>query len=142
MGRTLLRRARSLPISSLRQDRFCKQTLNSRILIARQAVGSCLLVHCGLVFLALALLQRLQAQSTIALSPATSPAAGQPGITTLTVIGSNLPSGTIAAAAIRVTLQPAVPTQVQENLLELNRIALNSERSGRRTTDQGRQTSR
>jgi len=83
-----------------------KSKLKSRI--GRPAVGNRLLVHCGLAFLAISFLQPLQAQSTITLSPVTSPASGQPGVTTIAVIGSNFPSGTIAPAAITVTIQPAV----------------------------------
>lgn len=49
----------------------------------------------------------LQAQSTVRLSPAASPAAGQPGVTVISVIGSGFPAGTISAAGVTVTLQPS-----------------------------------
>jgi hypothetical protein len=48
----------------------------------------------------------LEAQSAITLAAATSPAAGQPSITTMTITGSGFPSGAIAVADLRLTLQP------------------------------------
>jgi YD repeat-containing protein len=69
--------------------------------------GICLFVLLGLAFLAFSYLRPLQAQSTVTLSSATSPASGQPGVTTITVLGSNFPSGTIAPASVTVSLQAA-----------------------------------
>ncbi len=60
------------------------------------------------------------AAQNITLSGTTSPAAGQPGVTTMTVTGSGFPAGTLAANQVVVTLSPvasgpvftAVPTAV------------------------------
>ena len=43
---------------------------------------------------------------SVTLLPATSPAAGEPGVTNISVIGSNFPAGTIPAANVTVKLTP------------------------------------
>jgi uncharacterized repeat protein (TIGR03803 family) len=63
------------------------------------------------------------AQTTVTLASAASPDTGEPGVTSITLIGYGFPSGTIAAADVTVTLQPskaghgpsgtAQPTSVQ-----------------------------
>jgi RHS repeat-associated protein len=50
------------------------------------------------------------AQTTITLSPTTSPSAGQPGVTSINVTGSNFPTGSILPASTNVTLNPASGT--------------------------------
>ncbi len=47
------------------------------------------------------------AQATVTLSPGAAPPAGQAGVHSIHVIGSNFPSGTIPPANVRVTLEPA-----------------------------------
>src|SRR5215467_8568957 len=47
------------------------------------------------------------AQALITLSPASSPAAGQPGVTSINVTGSNFPNGIIVPADVSVQLQAA-----------------------------------
>ena len=47
------------------------------------------------------------AQTAVTLSPTASPAAGQPGITTINLTGSNFPAGTIQPSAVTVSLQPS-----------------------------------
>lgn len=64
----------------------------------------------GLILLMLQEPVGLLAQNTpvqVTLTPTTSPTAGQPGITNLSVTGSNFPSGTISASLVTVTLTPA-----------------------------------
>src|SRR5690348_4649908 len=48
-----------------------------------------------------------RADSTINLAASGSPSAGQPGVTVLSLTGSNFPSGTILPAALKLTLQTA-----------------------------------
>src|SRR5678809_494660 len=47
----------------------------------------------------------LQAQTPVSLSTAVSPAAGQPGVTSINVTGSGFPTGTILPASTTVSLQ-------------------------------------
>jgi len=64
--------------------------------------------HIGRVLLGLvAIAHVLFSQSTIALSPATAPTSGQPGVTSITITGSGFPTGTILAADVDVALEPA-----------------------------------
>src|SRR5690348_1605354 len=49
----------------------------------------------------------LTAHATVTLSSATTPSSGQPGVTTVFVIGSDFPSGTITPASVTALLQPA-----------------------------------
>src|SRR5580700_2940055 len=46
-------------------------------------------------------------QTQVTLSTAVSPTSGQPGITSITLTGSNFPAGTIPPASVTVNLQPA-----------------------------------
>ena len=46
------------------------------------------------------------ATTAVTLSPVTSPAAGQPGVTLINVTGSNFPSGTISPSQVTVSLSP------------------------------------
>lgn len=48
------------------------------------------------------------AQSVVVLSPSTSPTAGQPGVTSLTVTGSGFPAGSIASSSVTVSLQATI----------------------------------
>lgn len=50
---------------------------------------------------------RTQSPVAVTLLPTTTPAVGEPGITSITVIGSNFPSGSILPANVTVTLTPA-----------------------------------
>jgi len=50
----------------------------------------------------------LRAQTLVTLSPAVAPTAGQAGVTSVTITGSNFPAGTIAPSAVTITLQPVV----------------------------------
>src|SRR5262245_11576727 len=52
-------------------------------------------------------LSLLEAQTSVTLSTAVSPSTGQAGVTSVSVTGSNFPSGTIAPADVIVTLEPA-----------------------------------
>src|SRR5262245_8790165 len=52
----------------------------------------------------------LPAQTLVTLSPASSPPAGQSGITSINVTGSNFPTGAILPANTNVTLNPASGT--------------------------------
>jgi RHS repeat-associated protein len=47
------------------------------------------------------------AQTQVTLSTAVTPTSGQPGITSITLTGSNFPAGTIQPASVNVNLQPA-----------------------------------
>src|SRR5262245_54312405 len=49
----------------------------------------------------------VRAQTNVTLAATVSPTAAQPGITTVSVTGSNFPSGTIAPADVTLTIQPA-----------------------------------
>ncbi|MFI5305590.1 MAG: putative Ig domain-containing protein, partial [Nitrospiria bacterium] len=49
----------------------------------------------------------LIAATTVTLQSSSSPSAGQPGVTTLTLTGSNYPSGTIPPANVTITMTPA-----------------------------------
>src|SRR4026209_2995323 len=62
-----------------------------------------------LLFVLTTLISRspLLTQTGVTLAPSTSPAAGQPGVTVMNLIGSGFPSGTILAASTNVRLQPA-----------------------------------
>ncbi len=55
----------------------------------------------------LAICNTLAAQAQVSLASAASPSSGQPGVTTITVTGSNFPAGTINPAQVQVQLQPA-----------------------------------
>jgi hypothetical protein len=48
-----------------------------------------------------------EAQTQVSLSSVASPSAGQAGVTTITLTGSNFPAGTINATQVQVRLQPA-----------------------------------
>src|SRR6266849_4669189 len=50
---------------------------------------------------------RTQTPTPVTLLPTTSPSAGTPGVTSLSVTGSNFPAGTIAPENVTVTLTPA-----------------------------------
>src|SRR5215510_6677792 len=52
-------------------------------------------------------LSLLEAQTSVTLSTAVSPSTGQAGVTSVSVTGSNFPSGTIAPADVTVTIEPA-----------------------------------
>jgi hypothetical protein len=49
----------------------------------------------------------LTSGQTVTLSPAASPASGQPGITVINLTGSGFPTGTIQLTAVTVSLEPA-----------------------------------
>jgi len=49
---------------------------------------------------------RAQSPLAVTLLPSTSPTAAEPGVTNLSVTGSNFPAGTIPAANVTVTLKP------------------------------------
>lgn len=49
----------------------------------------------------------LPAQVAVTLAPQTSPASGQPGVTTIGITGSSFPAGAILPAAIDVKLEPS-----------------------------------
>ncbi len=61
-----------------------------------------------MVVLLMAAVQDADAQSpvSVTLTPTTSPAAGEPGVTNISVTGSNFPSGTITPASVTVSLAP------------------------------------
>jgi len=62
------------------------------------------------LFVVLLAAQNGQTQSApipITLTPTTSPSAGEPGVTAISVIGSNFPAGTITPAGVTVRLTPA-----------------------------------
>ena len=59
------------------------------------------------VVAAMAIPLALSAQTLVTLSPAASPAAGQAGVTSISVTGSGFPTGTITPANTTVSLQPA-----------------------------------
>ena len=61
--------------------------------------------------------QSVLAQSTVSLAPTASPAAGQPGVTSISVLASNLPAGSIPPANVTINLRPQIP--VQALLLQL-----------------------
>jgi RHS repeat-associated protein len=67
--------------------------------IQRSLLGLALLVYGA---------EKAEAQSPVAVTllPATSPAAGETGVTNISVIGSNFPAGTIPAANVTVKLMP------------------------------------
>jgi len=48
-----------------------------------------------------------QSPVSITLAPSTSPSVGEPGVTNMSVTGSNFPSGTIEASSVTVSLKPA-----------------------------------
>jgi hypothetical protein len=62
----------------------------------RRASLAVLALYCGLA--------ALHAQSVVTLTPVASPSAAQPGVTTVTLIGSGFPSGTILPQDVVVTL--------------------------------------
>src|SRR5271157_5076113 len=59
---------------------------------------------CAAAWLSAALLQGAVTQ--VNLSPSATPAVADPGVTSITVIGHNFPSGTIPPANVTVTLNP------------------------------------
>lgn len=59
------------------------------------------------LILASSSLAGLDAQTSVTLSPAASPSAGQPGITAINVTGSGFPAGTIPPSNVTAALQPA-----------------------------------
>ena len=62
----------------------------------------------GVIFLVCGMKDgRTQSPVAVTLLPSASPSAGEPGVTNISVTGSNFPTGTIAAASVTVTLTPA-----------------------------------
>src|SRR5882724_6983943 len=68
--------------------------MRPRRAVLRQAACSILFAVCA------------SSQTQVTLSSAVSPAAGQAGVTSITVTGSNFPAGTILPSSVSVTVEP------------------------------------